>query len=96
MSVPPDLDDYDSAADSDFDASNQISSASDSEHDATKGKKRRAVDQIDSGDEKIVKEGIKKRRKKGEDRKTDEDGAHGEADEGGVGLRVRTRSGRGG
>ncbi len=96
MTTQLDPDDYDSAADSDFDTSLSASSASDSEDGASKGHKRKAEEAIDSGDEKIVKEGVKKRRRKGKKGKGDRGEADEEEVEGGVGLRVRTRSGRGG
>ena len=93
MATQVDPDDYNSAADSDFDASLSPSSGSDSEHGTTKGQKRKAEEVIDSGDEKIVKEGVKKRRKK---KKGSEGKAGEEEEEERVVLRVRTRCGRGG
>ncbi len=96
MTTQLDPDDYDSAADSDFDASLSPSSASDSEDDTTKGHKRKAEDEVDSGDEKIVKEGTKKRRKNGKKGRGADGGADKEEEGDGVGLRVRTRSGKGG
>ena len=110
--LPPPADDeeYDSAADSDFDASLSPSSGDESEKDdiATVAKaganKAKYVDgdmEMGSGDEGIVAQGRKKKRRKGKgkgegDDEQDGDGAI-EADvEVAAGIRVRLRSGRGG
>ncbi|KAL8867587.1 MAG: hypothetical protein Q9174_005570, partial [Haloplaca sp. 1 TL-2023] len=91
----PEEDDYDSAADSDFGgslspSSGDNSAASDAEGaKASKGKvsgrRKRAIE--DSGDEGIVKEGTKKRRKKGKAAKGVEEGT----EESAIGMRVRDR-----
>ena len=90
--VPGD-DDYDSAADSDFGGSLSPSSgdeSSASEAEASKGAKsrsnrKRSIE--DSGDEGIVQEGRKKRRKKDKSGPKEEAGL----DESAIGMRVRER-----
>ena len=91
--VPGD-EDYDSAADSDFGGSLSPSSGDDessaSEAEASKGAKsrsnrKRSIE--DSGDEGIVKEGKKKRRKKDKSGPKEEAGL----DESAIGMRVRER-----
>ena len=88
-------DDYESAADSDFGGSLSPSSGDDSsasEAEGAKGskikgssRKKRTIE--DSGDEGVVKEGTKKRRKKDKAAKTGEEGT----EESAIGMRVRER-----
>ncbi|KAL8828368.1 MAG: hypothetical protein Q9170_006636 [Blastenia crenularia] len=89
----PQDDDYDSAADSDFGGSLSPSSGDDSsasDGEGAKGakaksRKKRSIE--DSGDEGVVKEGTKKRRKKAK-------GGHGAeegTEESAIGMRVRDR-----
>ena len=115
--MPPALpateeDPYNSASDSDFDASLSPSSgdesnASDAATNIVKGNGKRNTDadgdvDMASGDEGIVAQGQKKKRRKGKGKgkaKTEDvdDGVGEEAeDEEGEGIRVRLRSGRGG
>ncbi len=90
--VPGD-DDYDSAADSDFGgslspSSGDESSASEAEGPKgvkTKSHRKRSIE--DSGDEGVVKEGKKKRRKKSKITPKEEEGL----DESAIGMRVRER-----
>ncbi|KAL8668487.1 MAG: hypothetical protein Q9168_006880 [Polycauliona sp. 1 TL-2023] len=89
----PGDEDYDSAADSDFGGSLSASSgdeSSASEGDTVKGPKsrghrKRSIE--DSGDEGVVKEGRKKRRKKDKSAPKEEAGL----DESAIGMRVRER-----
>ncbi|KAL6720569.1 swr complex subunit [Lecanora helva] len=104
--APPDEDDYDSAADSDFNDSLSPSSGDESETGTTeKGFKNRKQSHQDadgdvelgSGDEGIIAQAKRRRRRKGQKKgKTgqvdEDDETEGEA--GGVGIRVRLRSGR--
>ncbi|KAL8767227.1 MAG: hypothetical protein Q9209_006232 [Squamulea sp. 1 TL-2023] len=86
-------DDYDSAADSDFGGSLSPSSGDDSsaseteeaKNTKTKGRKKRSIE--DSGDEGVVKEGKKKRRRKDKSAPKEEEGL----DESAIGMRVRER-----
>ncbi|KAL8895407.1 MAG: hypothetical protein Q9207_008189 [Kuettlingeria erythrocarpa] len=86
-------DDSDSSADSDFGgslspSSGDESSASDAEEakaTKTKARKKRSIE--DSGDEGIIKEGTKKRRKKGKAGHDAEEGT----EESAIGMRVRDR-----
>lgn len=89
----PQDDDYDSAADSDFGGSLSPSSGDDSsasgheEPKGAKGKSRKKRTIEDSGDEGVVKEGKKKRRKKCEEAHDADEGT----EESAIGMRVRDR-----
>ena len=84
----PEDEDYDSAADSDFGGSLSPSSGDESSGDEGHRKNSRKRDIEDSGDEGVIKEGNKKRRKKTKK-------AEGVLDEGldesAIGMRVRER-----
>lgn len=104
---PPDEEDYDSAADSDFDASLSPSSGDESETTAAnQGKKHRredvdGVDRVDgdiemgSGDEGIVAQGRKKKRRKGKGKGKGKEGdaeiAEDEEDAEDGGVGIRVR-----
>lgn len=104
--IPPIEDeDYDSAADSDFNALGSPSSEDRSKTITQKGGKKRKQDgdgdiEIGRSDEGIVAQGRRKKRGegKGKQKGNREEGDEVEEDkeeEGGVGIRVKLRSGRG-
>ena len=109
--IEPDEEDYDSAEDSDFATSDAPSTGEDSDDDGGSGKivKRTRKDadgdlEMGSGDEGIVAQGRKKKKKKGSKKKpkgakedvVDGESESGNDDDGEAGIRVRLRSGRGG
>jgi len=104
---PPDEEDYDSAADSNFDASLSPSSGDESDASDVAGAAKKPAGttrndedgdvQMESGDEGIVAQGRKKRRKKAKNKDGEaHEGFEDDDHDGGVGIRVRLRSGRGG